>query len=86
MAGPALPDHHQVLWDAIQQQQARWIEDSDDRKWDLSLAPATVARWWDAARLISVAPPVPRMPAPLPGRVSDIQEARSGGRRALAVV
>ena len=41
----------------------------------LLLAHGNISEWWDAARVIEGAPPIPPMPPPLPGRVSDIQQA-----------
>ena len=64
-----------ALREEIRQRQLEWITDREDRPSDLFFAPLCLARWWDAARLIEGAPAPPLMPAPLPGRLSDIQQA-----------
>jgi hypothetical protein len=58
----------------IQTERSEWIAQGNDRD-NLFWAPRRLARWWNSAAQIEGTPPPPLMPAPLPGRVSDIQQA-----------
>jgi hypothetical protein len=59
---------------AIRRVQAVWIEGPRDG-FSLLTAHYWLSVFWNAAILIEGAPTVPAMPAPLPSRVSDIQQA-----------
>jgi hypothetical protein len=58
----------------IEQERSEWIAQGNDRD-NIFWAPVRLARWWNTAAQIQGTPPPPLMPAPLPGRVSDIQQA-----------
>ena len=59
---------------AIRQVQAIWIEGPKDGS-SLLTAHYWLSVFWNSAILIEGVPTVPAMPTPLPGRVSDIQQA-----------
>jgi hypothetical protein len=58
----------------IERERSEWIAQGNDRD-NVFWAPVQLARWWDTAAQIEGTPPPPLMPAPLPGRVSGIQQA-----------
>jgi hypothetical protein len=58
----------------LEQVRSEWIAGGKDRD-NVFWANRRLAQWWNTARLIEGTAPPPPMPAPLPGRVSDIQQA-----------
>ena len=63
------------LRDVIRETQREWLSESQFDKANIFSARTRLCILWDIARTIDGAPPVPPMTPPLPGLISDMQEA-----------